>query len=96
MTLPTPWSNDVVEDALDGAADDAVEAAEAIAAAAGFPGELLSDAGREWAETHGVPPEDLLDRALRRVRDLCAGETNEEVLAELRDLRYRLGDALAR
>jgi hypothetical protein len=90
------WSDQSVSDALDGAPEDALEAAEAIAAAAGFPGELLSDAGREWAETHGVPPEDLLDRALRRVRDLCAGETNDEVLAELRDLRYRLGDALAR
>jgi hypothetical protein len=90
------WSDQSVSDALDGAPEDALEAAEAIAAAAGFPGELLSDAGREWAETHGVPPEDLLDRALRRVRDLCTGETNDEVLAELRDLRYRLGDALAR
>jgi hypothetical protein len=91
-----PWSDQGVSDALEGAPEDALEAAEAVAAAAGFPGELLSDACREWAETHGVPPEALLDRALRRVRDLCAGETNDEVLAELRDLRYRLGDALAR
>ena len=90
------WSDQSVESALAGDPADAVEAAEAVAAAAGFPGELLSEAGREWAETHGVPPEELIDRALRRVRDLCAGETNDEVLAELRDLRYRLGDALAR
>jgi hypothetical protein len=90
------WSDQSVSEALDSAPDMALEAAEAVAAAAGFPGELLSDAGREWAETHGVPPEALLDRALRRVKDLCNGETNDEVLAELRDLRYRLGDALAR
>jgi hypothetical protein len=30
------------------------------------------------------------------VRDLCAGETDAATLAELRDLRYRLGDAIAR
>ncbi len=90
------WTDETVVAALEGQPEAAVEAAEAVAAAAGFPGELLSDDGREWAETHGVPPEELIDQALRRVRDLCAGETNDEVLAELRDLRYRLGDALAR
>lgn len=77
------------------AGDEPVEAAEAVAAVAGFPGELLSDAGREWAETHGVPPTELVDAALRRVRDLCADETDEETLSQLRDLRFRLGDALA-
>jgi hypothetical protein len=92
----TAWTDESVAAALEGTPEDALAAAEAIAAAAGFPGELLSDAGREWAETHGVPPDALLDRALRRVRDLSAGETNDELLAELRDLRYRLGDALAR
>ena len=94
--MTEPWSDQSVSDALEGTPEGALAAAEAVAAAAGFPGELLSDAGREWAETHGVPPEDLLDRALRRIRDLCADETNDEILAELRDLRYRLGDALAR
>ena len=91
------WTDETVVAALD-AADEthAVEAAEAVAAAAGFPGELLTDAGREWAETHGVPPEELIDHALRRVKSLCEGVTSEETLAELRDLRYRLGDALAR
>ena len=91
------WTDDTVVAALE--ADDepgAVEAAEAVAAAAGFPGELLSDGAREWAETHGVPPEELIDRALRRVKDLCEGVKSEETLAELRDLRYRLGDAIAR
>ena len=87
------WSDDDVRAALAG--DAPVEAAEAIAAAAGFPGENLSEAGREWAETHGVPPEELVDAALRRVRDLCAEETDEATLTELRDLRFRLGDALA-
>jgi hypothetical protein len=76
--------------------DAAVDAAEAVAAAAGFPGERLRAEGREWAETHGVPPDELVERALRRVRDLCADETDAATLAELRDLRYRLGDAIAR
>jgi hypothetical protein len=91
------WTDDTVTTALDGAdADAAVLAAEAVAAAAGFPGERLETEGREWAETHGVPPEELVEHALRRVRDLCAGETDAETLTELRDLRYRLGDAIAR
>jgi hypothetical protein len=90
-------NDETIMEALQGDDPDAaVEAAEAIAAAAGFPGERLADDGREWAETHGVPPEDLIDRALRRVRDLCASETDEATLGELRDLRYRLGDAIAR
>jgi hypothetical protein len=91
------WSDETIEAALGGDDPDAaVEAAEAIAAAAGFPGDNLEEAGREWAETHGVPPDELVDRALRRVRDLCAGETDAATIAELRDLRYRLGDAIAR
>ena len=87
------WTDDDVRSGLAG--DHAVAAAEAIAAAAGFPGDNLTDDGREWAETHGVPPDDLIDEALRRVRDLCADETDEATLTELRDLRFRLGDALA-
>jgi hypothetical protein len=67
-----------------------------VAAAAGFPGERLDVEGREWAETRGVPPDELVERALRRVRDLCASETDAATLTELRDLRYRLGDAIAR
>ena len=91
------WTDDTVIAALEGDdADVAVEAAEAVAAAAGYTGERLTDDGREWAETHGVPPEDLVEQALRRVRDLCSAETDESVLEELRDLRFRLGDALAR
>lgn len=91
------WTDETIETALAGDdADAAVEAAEAVAAAAGFPGDHLEDRGREWAETHGVPPDELVDRALRRVRDLCAGETDAATIAELRDLRYRLGDAIAR
>jgi hypothetical protein len=88
------WTDDDVRAGLAG--DAPVEAAEAIAAAAGFPGDNLSEQAREWAETHGVPPDDLVDAALRRVRDLCAEETDEATLTELRDLRFRLGDALAR
>jgi hypothetical protein len=91
------WTDERIETALAGVDPDAaVEAAEAVAAAAGFPGDRLEEEGREWAETHGVPPEELIDRALRRVRDLCSDETDKATLAELRDLRYRLGDAIAR
>jgi hypothetical protein len=91
------WIDETVTAALAGDDPDvAVEAAEAVAAAAGYPGEQLSADGREWAETHGVPPEELVERALRRVKDLCSAETEEATLEELRDLRFRLGDALAR
>ena len=91
------WTDGTIVAAIGGDDPDAaVAAAEAIAAAAGFPGDRLQASAREWAETHGVPPEDLVDRALRRVRDLCADETDAATLAELRDLRYRLGDAIAR
>jgi hypothetical protein len=38
----------------------------------------------------------MIDAALRRVKDLCSNETDEATLSELRDLRYRLGDAIAR
>jgi hypothetical protein len=91
------WSDETIEAAIGGDDPDlAVEAAEVVAAAAGFPGERLDASGRDWADSHGVPPEELVDRALRRVRDLCAGETDAATLTELRDLRYRLGDAIAR
>jgi hypothetical protein len=91
------WTDETITTALDGDdANVALEAAEAVAAAAGFPGDALAPDGREWAETHGVPPDDLIERALRRVRDLCASETDDATLTELRDLRYRLGDAIAR
>ena len=91
------WNDDTIAGAL--ASEDprlVVDAAEAVAAAAGFPGERLPGEGREWAETHGVPPDELVERALRRVRDLCESETDAATLTELRDLRYRLGDAIAR
>ncbi len=91
------WNDDKIAGAIVGEDPDlAVEAAEAVAAAAGFPGDNLGEGGREWAETHGVPPEEMIDAALRRVKDLCANETDETTLSELRDLRYRLGDAIAR
>jgi hypothetical protein len=91
------WSDETIVAAIAGEDPDAaVDAAEAVAAAAGSPGERLRAEGREWAETHGVPPDELVERALRRVRDLCADETDAATLAELRDLRYRLGDAIAR
>jgi hypothetical protein len=90
------WTDETVIEALQGDDPDvALEAAEAVAAAAGYPGDGLSAEGREWAETNGVPPEELVERALRRVRDLCSAETDDATLEGLRDLRFRLGDALA-
>ena len=88
------WEDDL-RAALDGDDPDARgEAAERVAAAAGFPGEL-SDAARAEVEQHGVPDGELVEHALRTVKDLCAKETDEATLEELRDLRFRLGDAAA-
>jgi hypothetical protein len=86
------WDDDGIRAAL---AAGSVEAAEAVAAAAGHPGDSLSDEGREWADGHGVPSDELVDLALRTVKDLCAQEAEEATLEELRDLRFRLGDAAA-
>ena len=58
------WNDDDVRTALEG--DKPVEAAEAVAAAAGFPGDNLSDEGREWAETHGIPSEELVESQVVR------------------------------
>lgn len=74
--------------------DDRLHAAEQVAAAAGFPGNL-TDEERAEVEQHGVPSEVLVEHALRTVKDLCSKETDDATLEELRDLRFRLGDAAA-
>ena len=71
----------------------AVDAAELVASAAGEPPDELPDAAREWVETHGVPPEDLLELAVRSMK--CVAGTSEWWAERLLDLRYRLGDVAA-
>jgi hypothetical protein len=88
------WEDDLRAALASDDLDERVEAAERIAAAAGFPGEL-SDTARAEVEQHGVPDDALVELALRTVKDLCAKETDETTLEELRDLRFRLGDAAA-
>ena len=75
------------------AAERAVRAAELVAATAGEPPEDLSPEEREWAETHGVPPEQLVDLACRSMK--CVAALSEDRHERLNDLRYRLGDVAA-
>ena len=44
----------------------AVDAAELVASTAGEPPDELPADAREWVETHGVPPEDLVELACDR------------------------------
>jgi hypothetical protein len=60
-------------------AERAVRAAELVAATAG-----------EWAETHGIPPEELVELACRSMK--CVAALSDEWHDRLNDLRYRLGD----
>ncbi|MGH3048858.1 MAG: hypothetical protein ACRDLK_01780, partial [Gaiellaceae bacterium] len=79
----------------DGAtAEQAVRAAELVASTAGEPPDDLSAAEREWAETHGVPPERLVDLACRSMK--CVAALSDDWHERLNDLRYRLGDVAAR
>jgi hypothetical protein len=90
------WDDAAIRSALAGEdTGRAVAAAEAVAAAAGHPGDALTNDARAWVESHGVPSDELVELALRRVKDLCAQETEATSLEELRDLRFRLGDAAA-
>jgi hypothetical protein len=90
------WDDDALRACLQGDDTDAqLEAAEVVAAAAGFPGDELTDDDRAAVDARGVPGEDLVELALRTVKDLCADETDDATLEQLRDLRFRLGDAAA-
>src|ERR1700758_4553671 len=75
------------------AAERAVRAAELVAATAGEPPDDLSPTDREWAETHGVPPDELVDLACRSMK--CVAALSVEWHERLNDLRYRLGDVAA-
>ena len=75
------------------AAERAVRAAELVASTAGEPPDDLSPTDREWAETHGVPPDELVDLACRSMK--CVAALSDEWHERLNDLRYRLGDVAA-
>jgi hypothetical protein len=74
-------------------AEQAVRAAELVAATAGEPPDDLSPEDREWAETHGIPPADLVELACRSMK--CVAALSDEWHDRLNDLRYRLGDVAA-
>ncbi len=74
-------------------AERAIRAAELVAATAGEPPDELTPEDREWAETHGVPPADLVDLACRSMK--CVAALSDEWHDRLNDLRYRLGDVAA-
>ena len=71
----------------------AVDAAELVASAAGEPPAELPDAAREWVETHGVPPDDLVELAVRSMKQVA--NENEWWRERTNDLRFRLGDVAA-
>ena len=71
----------------------AVDVAELVASAAGEPPDELPSDARDWVERHGVPPEDLIELAVRAMK-VVAG-ANEWWHERLQDLRFRLGDVAA-
>jgi hypothetical protein len=71
----------------------AVQAAELVAATAGEPPDELSPEDRDWAETHGVPSDELVDLACRSMK--CVAALSDDWHERLNDLRYRLGDVAA-
>ncbi len=77
----------------DATAEHAIRAAELVAATAGEPSDDLSDADREWAETHGIPSDELIDLACRSMK--CVAGLSDDWRARLNDLRFRLGDVAA-
>jgi Domain of unknown function (DUF4259) len=81
------------EPADDAVAEQAVAAAEIVAAAAGEPPDELPSEAREWVETHGVPEEALVELAARSMK--CVATRSGEWHDRLNDLRYRLGDVAA-
>ena len=71
----------------------AVDAAELVASAAGEPPDELPPPARDWVETHGVPPDDLVELAVRAMKHVAAA--NEWWRERINDLRFRLGDIAA-
>jgi nucleotide-binding universal stress UspA family protein len=81
------------EDPDEEAAEQAVRAAELVAATAGEPPDDLSPADREWVETHGIPSDELLELACRSMK--CVAALSDDWHDRLNDLRFRLGDVAA-
>jgi hypothetical protein len=71
----------------------AVDAAELVASAAGEPPDELPEAAQDWVELHGIPPEDLVELAVRSMKQVA--NANEWWRERINDLRYRLGDIAA-
>src|SRR4051794_15633889 len=83
-----------------GTATRALVAAELVASAAGEAPDDLPPPAREWVERHGVPAEELVERALRAVRcvsqDADLRASHDDAWREaVQDLRFRLGDLAA-
>ena len=85
-------------------AQEALAAAEVVAALAGHRAESLPTEVCTWIDAHGNPADDLLDLALRATKRVASSSElrerwdeagADEWLATTRDLRYRLGDAAA-
>jgi hypothetical protein len=74
-------------------AEQAVRAAELVAATSGEPPDDLSPEDRGWAEAHGIPPTELVDLACRSMK--CVAALSDDWHDRLNDLRYRLGDVAA-
>ena len=51
----------------------AVDAAELVASTAGEPPDELPAPARDWVETHGVPPDDLVELACRSMKTVANG-----------------------
>jgi hypothetical protein len=73
--------------------EEAVRAAELVAATSGEPADELSPADRAWAEQHGIPPTELVELACRSMK--CVAALSDDWHDRLNDLRYRLGDVAA-
>jgi hypothetical protein len=71
----------------------AVDAAELVASTAGEPPDEFSETAREWVEMHGIPPGDLVELAVRAMKQVA--NANEWWREQINDLRYRLGDIAA-
>jgi Domain of unknown function (DUF4259) len=93
---------DVLGRANDGELDEtlaaqALAAGELVASACGEAPDDLPAPARAWVERHGVPDAELIERALRAVRQVAIDdrlvEAHDEAWGDaVRDLRYRLGD----
>jgi hypothetical protein len=91
--------------ANDGSLDEAfaaqaLVAAELIASAAGEAPDDLPRPARAWVERHGVPADELIERALHAVREVAIDERlrrahDDEWRDAVNDLRFRLGDLAA-